>query len=53
MPVGSKATIIGIKNDDGDMFTAFKEVEISKEPIKELNFTETTLAEFRSQVEKL
>jgi hypothetical protein len=53
VPVGSKATIVGIKNDEGDILTAFKKVKISKQPIKNINFTETTLAEFRAKIENL
>tara|TARA_Y100001934_G_C12319001_1_gene759084 strand:- start:465 stop:1856 length:1392 start_codon:yes stop_codon:yes gene_type:complete len=53
VPIGRKVTIIGIKNDNGQFMTAFEERTITNDPIEGLNFTPTTLADLRKELEKI
>lgn len=53
VPVGRQVTIIGIKNDNGQFSTAFKEITISDKPLDVLTFEETTLANLREKLEKI
>jgi hypothetical protein len=53
VPVGSKVTIVAIKNTNGQFQTAFHKVTISDQPLETLVFKETTLTELKQQLEKL
>lgn len=53
IPIGSNVTIVGIKNTEGQLQTAFKDVTISDKPLESLIFKETTLTELKQQLEKL
>jgi hypothetical protein len=53
VPKGKQVTIIGIKNENGQFLTAFKEITITDNPIDVLTFTETTLESLREKLEKI
>ena len=53
VPKGKQVTIIGIKNENGQFLTAFKEITITDKPIDVLTFTETTLESLREKLEKI
>lgn len=53
VPIGRNVTIVGIKNENGRFMIAFKKATISGEPIDEMKFTPTTLAELREKLEKI
>lgn len=53
VPLGQKATIVGIDNNGSKLLAAIKPITINKEPIKSLNFSTITLAELRTQLETL
>lgn len=49
IPKGQKATIVGIKQEDGNLLAAFEEIEINEDPIQDLSFVGITLSEFREK----
>ncbi len=53
VPAGRRVTIIGMKNENGKLMTAFKEMTITDKPLNELEFSETTLSELREQLENI
>ena len=53
VPVGQKATIIGIKNTDNKLLTAIEEITISEKPIKDLKYSEITLSELRKKLDEI
>jgi hypothetical protein len=53
VPVGRRVTIVAIKNSGENLQTAFADLTISDKPLEDLAFKETTLAELRSDLEKL
>ncbi len=53
VPIGRQVTIVGIKNTNEQLQTAFQEVTISDKPLETLAFKETTLTELKQQLEKL
>ena len=53
VPVGQKATIIGIKNTDNQLLAAIKEITINEKPIKDLKYSEITLRELRKILDEI
>jgi hypothetical protein len=53
VPKGRRVTIVGIKNDNGQFLTAFKDMTITEQPITDLKFVETTLVDLRERLESI
>ena len=53
VPIGQKATIVGIKNTDNELLTAIEEITISENPIESLKYSKITLSEFRKKLDEI
>jgi hypothetical protein len=53
VPVGQKATIVGIKNTDNELLAVIEEITISESPIGNLKFSEITLGELRNKLDEI
>jgi hypothetical protein len=53
VPKGRRVTIVGIKNDNGQFLTAFKDMTTTEQPITDLKFVETTLVDLRERLESI
>lgn len=53
VPVGRYVTIVGIKNENGQFMTAFKETKITDKPLDELEYSAIKLAELRKKLESI
>ncbi len=53
IPVGEKATIVGIKNSEDNLLAAIEELTISESPINDLKFSGISLGELRKKIDAL
>ena len=53
VPVGQKATIVGIENTDNKLLATIEEIIISESPIEDLKFSEITLRELRKKLDEI
>lgn len=53
VPIGQKATIVGIKNTDNELLAVIEEITINQSPIEDLKFSEITLGELRNKLDEI
>jgi hypothetical protein len=53
VPMAMSATIVAIKNSDGQLKVAFESIRISDKPLENLGFKETSLTELRKKLDQL